>query len=207
MRTYTIEAFGAFFFVLVFGFTGDPLAIGLTLMALVYIGSPISGGHYNPAVSFAFFLKRKLSFSEFLGYVGAQLTGGLLAAFLLYFLSGSVFYVEPPSDTGLYQQAFSEVFFTMIFTLVILMTSLANLHRKNQQNGLIIGLTFAGMLMVSTPISGGILNPATSIGTALFDLIQGGDSYYHTLLYTMAPLCGGALAAFSFDFFNPKWEV
>lgn len=207
MRTYTIEAFGAFFFVLVFGFTGDPLAIGLTLMALVYIGSPISGGHYNPAVSFAFFLKRKLSFSDLLGYVAAQLAGGFLAAFLLYFLSGSVFYVEPPSDTGLYQQAFSEVFFTAIFTLVMLMLSIASLHRKNNLNGLIIGLTFTGMLMISTPISGGILNPATSIGTALFDLIQGGDSYNHILLYTIAPLCGGALAAFSFSFFNPKWEA
>jgi glycerol uptake facilitator-like aquaporin len=207
MRTYTIEAFGAFFFVLVFGFTGDPLAIGLTLMALVYIGSPISGGHYNPAVSFAFFLKRKLSFSDLLGYVAAQLAGGFLAAFLLYFLSGSVFYVEPPSDTGLYQQAFSEVFFTAIFTLVMLMLSIASFHRKNNLNGLIIGLTFTGMLMISTPISGGILNPATSIGTALFDLIQGGDSYHHILLYTIAPLCGGALAAFSFSFFNPKWEA
>lgn len=207
MRKYTIEAIGAFFFVLVFGFTGDPIAIGLTLMALVYIGSPISGGHYNPAVSFAFFLKRKLSISEFSGYAAAQLVGGLVAAYMLYFLSGSVFYVEPPSDTGLYQQAFSEVFFTMIFILVMILLSLSNHYRKSHLNGLVIGLTFAGMLMVSTPISGGILNPATSIGTALFDLIQGGDSYYHILLYTIAPLCGGAIAAFSFDYFNPKWEV
>jgi glycerol uptake facilitator-like aquaporin len=112
--------------------------------------------------------------------------------------------VEPPSDTGLYQQAFSEVFFSTIFTLVMLILSLANFHRKNHLNGLVVGLTFAGMLMVSTPISGGILNPATSIGTGLFDLAQGGDSYYHILLYTIAPLCGGALAAFSFDYFNPK---
>lgn len=206
MRTYTIEAFGAFFFVLVFGFTGDPFAIGLTLMALVYIGSPISGGHYNPAVSFAFFLKRKLSFSEFLGYVAAQLTGAFLAAYLLYFLSGSVFYLEPPSDTGIYQQAIAEVFFTGIFALIMVLLSISYLHRKNHVNGLIIGLTFAGMLMVSTPISGGVLNPATSIGTALFDLIKAGDSYLHILLYTLAPLCGGALAAFTFDLFNPKWE-
>lgn len=207
MRTYTIEAFGAFFFVLVFGFTGDPFAIGLSLMALIYIGAPISGGHYNPAVSFAFFLKRKLTFPQFSGYVAAQLTGGFLAAYFLYFLTGSVFYVEPPSDTGLYQQAFSEVFFTAIFILIMLLLSLSNLHRKNHLLGLIVGLTFAGMLMVSTPVSGGILNPATSIGTALFDLIQGGDSFVHVLLYTIAPLCGGALAAFSFDYFNPKWEA
>lgn len=207
MRTYITEAFGAFFFVLVFGFTGDPIAIGLTLMALVYIGFPISGGHYNPAVSFAFFLKRKLSFTELSGYLAAQLSGAFIAAYLLYFLSGSVFYLEPPSDTDLYQQAFAEVFFTAIFVLIMILLSLSHLHRRNHLNGLIIGLTFTGMLMVSTPISGGILNPATSIGTALFDLIQGGDSYFNALLYTIAPLCGGALAAFSFGFFNPKWEA
>ena len=55
MHSYLMEAVGAFFLVLVFGFTGDPLAIGLTLMALVYIGSHVSGAHYNPAVSLAFF--------------------------------------------------------------------------------------------------------------------------------------------------------
>ncbi|HET8866193.1 MAG TPA: aquaporin [Gracilimonas sp.] len=204
MRSYITEAIGAFFLVLVFGFTGDPLAIGLTLMALVYVGYPVSGAHYNPAVSLAFFLKRELSASDLLGYILSQLIGGFFAAFVIYFLSTSVFYVEPPSDTGLYQQVFSEVFFSAIFVMIMMILSLSTLHRKNQLVGLIVGLTFTGMLMVSTPISGGILNPAISIGTALFDLVKGGDSYIHLLLYTLAPLCGGALAAFSFSYFKPK---
>ncbi|MBD3617264.1 MAG: aquaporin [Gracilimonas sp.] len=205
MHAYITEALGAFFLVLVFGFTGDPLAIGLTLMALVYIGFPISGAHYNPAVSIAFFLKRKLRAADFLGYIVSQVMGGFFAAIVIYFLSSSVFYVEPPTDTGLYQQTFVEVFFVSIFVMVMLMLSLSNLHRKNQFVGIIIGLTFTGMLMVSTPVSGGVLNPTISIGTALFDFIMGGDSYKHILLYTIAPLCGGALAAFTFAYFNPKW--
>jgi glycerol uptake facilitator-like aquaporin len=207
MHAYITEALGAFFLVLVFGFTGEPLAIGLTLMALVYIGFPVSGAHYNPAVSFAFFLKRKLSFSEFLGYIAFQLIGAFAAAYILYLLSGSVFYVEPPSDTNLYQQAFAEFFFVAIFVLVMLMLSLSKIHRGNQLVGLVVGLTFGAMLMVSTQISGGVLNPATAVGTALFDLIRGNDSYVHLLLYVIAPVFGGALAAFTFDYFNPKWEA
>lgn len=206
MQTYIIEALGAFFLVLVFGFTGDPFAIGLTLMALVYIGFPISGSHYNPAVSLAFYLKRELSLTEFFGYILSQSIGAFIAAYVLYFLSGSVFYLDPPSDTNLYQQVFAEVFFVAIFVMVMLMSSLSKFYRKSPLTSLVIGLTFAGLLMVSTPISGGVLNPVTSVGTALYDLIHGGDSYLHLLLYLLAPLCGGALAAFSYSSLTPKWE-
>lgn len=201
MHSYVMEAVGAFFLVLVFGFTGNALAIGLTLMALVYVGSRVSGAHFNPAVSLAFFLKRRLSAAEFAGYLIAQLLGAFFAASAIFFLSTSVFYVEPPATTNLYQQAFAEVLFTFIFVLVMLTLTITKSFRKNNLSGLAVGLTFGGMLMVATPVSGGILNPATSIGTAGFDLIQGGNSIVHSLLYTIAPLTGGALAAFSFTYF------
>lgn len=202
MHAYVMEAVGAFFLVLVFGFTGDALAIGLTLMALVYIGSRVSGAHYNPAVSLAFFLKRRISGTDLIGYLCAQLFGAFLAASAIFFLSTSVFYIEPPATTNLYQQVFAEVLFTFIFVLVMLTLALTNSFRKNSLSGIAVGLTFGGMLMVTTPVSGGILNPATSLGTALFDLINGGNSIIHSLLYTLAPLTGGALAAFTFSYFH-----
>jgi len=202
-----MEAIGAFFLVLVFGFTGDPLAIGLTLMALVYIGSRVSGAHYNPAVSLAFFLRRQINAAELLVYILSQFVGAFLAALALYFLSNSIFYVEPPSTNGLYQQVFGEVIFTFVFVLVMLTLSLTQTFRRTNASGLAIGLTFGGMLMVATPISGGILNPAISLGTAAFDLIQGGNSYTHSLIYTLAPLTGGALAAFAFSYFHQQVEV
>lgn len=197
-----MEALGTFFLVLVFGFTGDSFAIGLTLMALVYIGYRVSGAHYNPAVSFAFFLKRRLSGADLIGYIISQLIGGFLAAIAIYFLANSVFYLDTPSDTNLYQQAFAEVIFTYIFVLVMLVFSISNSQRRNQSKGLMIGLTFAAMLMVSTPISGGVLNPAISIGTAGFDLLMGNNSFVHVPLFTLAPLTGGALAAFSFSYLS-----
>ncbi|MDR9419386.1 MIP/aquaporin family protein [Gracilimonas sp.] len=207
MRAYLTETFGAFFLVLAFGFTGDPLAIGLTLIALIYIGYPISGGHYNPAVSFAFFLKQELSLPQFLGYVLSQTIGSILAAVTILFLSSSVFYVEPPTDTNLYQQAFAELLFTGIFVIIMMIFSLSRSQGKRNLLGLVAGLTFAGMLMITIPISGGILNPVTSIGTALIDFINGGNSYVHVLLYTLAPLCGCALAAFKYVYFNPPREA
>lgn len=207
MRAYITEALGAFFLVLAFGFTGDPLAIGLTLMALIYIGFPITGSHYNPAVSLAFFLKQKLSLPQFLGYVLSQLLGGILAAIVIFFLSSSAFYVEPPTDTNLYQQAFAEVFFTGIFVLIMMVFTLSRSQGKRNLIGLAAGLTFAGMLMITIPVSGGVLNPVISLGTAFMDFINGGNSYVHALLYTLAPLCGGALAALGFTFFNSPAEA
>jgi glycerol uptake facilitator-like aquaporin len=197
-----MEGVGAFFLVLVFGLTGDPLAIGLTLMALVYVGSRVSGAHYNPAVSLAFLLKRRLSGGDFIGYLIAQLFGAFLAAVAIFFLSSSVFYIEPPAITNLYQQIFTELVFTFLFVLVMLTQALTKSLRTSSLSGLAVGLTFGGMLMVATPVSGGVLNPATSIGTAGFDFINGGDSIIHSLLYTLAPLTGGALAAFTFSYFH-----
>lgn len=207
INAYILEAIGTFFLVLIFGFTGDALAIGLALMALIYIGFPVSGGHYNPAVSFAFFLKRKLRAVDLVGYLISQLLGAALASIVLLFLSGSVFYVEPPTTTDLYQQAFAEVAFVYLFVLVMLIFSLSNTHRRSKLIGLVAGLTFTGVLLVSTPLSGGVLNPAISIGTATIDLIYGGDSYIYALLYTIAPLTAGALAAFSFSFFHSELEA
>ncbi len=206
INAYLLEAIGTFFLVLVFGFTGDALAIGLTLMALIYIGFEGSGAHYNPAISFAFLLKRRLTLTGFLGYFISQILGGILAASILLFLSGSVFYVEPPASTNLYQQAIAEVFFVFIFVLVMLIFSLSNNHRRSKLIGLIAGLTFAGMILVTTSISGGVLNPAISLGTATVDFINGGGTYMDVLLYTVAPLTGGALAAFAFNFFHLELE-
>ncbi|MAO66472.1 MAG: hypothetical protein CL666_15890 [Balneola sp.] len=202
-----MEAFGSFFVVLVYAITGEPLAVGLTLMAFVYVGERISGAHFNPAVSLAFFLKGRLTFGQFSGYALSQLLGGFLAALAYYFLAEMAFYVEPPETTNVYQQAFAEAFFALVFVLVMLVFSFTNTHRKSKLSGVVIGLTFAGMLMVASPISEGVLNPAISVGPALVDLLQNGNSLVHVPLYTVAPLAGGAIAALLFNWFHAEWEA
>ena len=205
MQAYVTEAVGTFFLVMVFGISGDPLTVGLTLMALVYIGYPNSGAHFNPAISLAFFLKKKLSLSDLFAYIFCQVVGAFFASFLIFEFANSVFYLEPPIDTDLYEQVFSEVFFAAIFVSVMLSLTLSNLHRKNQFMGLIVGLTFTGMLMAASPVSADVLNPAFSAGTALFDLVKGGDSYIYSILFIMSPLTGGAIAAFTSSYFSSRW--
>ncbi|MEX0721552.1 MAG: aquaporin [Balneolaceae bacterium] len=204
MHKYVMEVAGTFFFVLVFGFTGNAIAIGLVLSALVYIGRHVSGAHFNPAVSLGFFLQKKLTATEFTGYVLSQLGGAIFASVIVFFFSTLIFYVEPPSDTNLYQQAGAEILFTFLFVLLMLTFLLSPALKSNKMYGFAIGLTFGGIILAGAPISGGIFNPATSIGSALFDLANGGNSILHTLLYTLAPLTGGALAAVAYSYLNKK---
>lgn len=206
LQSYLAEAIGSFFLVLVYGLTGDPFAIGLTLMALIYVGYEVSGAHYNPAVSLAFFLKRELSGVDLFGFIFFQLLGGFLAAAVIFFLASTAFYIAPPASTNLYQQSLAEVLFTFLFVLIILVFTLTTSSRRNHLYGLVAGLTFAGMLMVSMPISGGVLNPAIFIGFAGFDALTGGGTLSSLWLYTFAPLAGGALAAFVFTYLRPTWE-
>lgn len=197
-----MEALGTFFLLTAFGTATNPIAAGLVLSVLIYLGRPVSGGHFNPAVSLAFFLRRKLSFSEFSAYSASQIMGAFAAAGVLYFFSTLVFYIEPPASTNLYQQATAEVLFSFLFVLVFLMFSLSPNLNKNQVHGFAIGLTFTAVLLIGSQISGGAFNPAFSISTALLDLIKGGNSYYYLLLYILGPFAGSALAAFAFSYFQ-----
>lgn len=199
-----MEALGTFFLVLAIGLTTNPFAIGITLAVLIYVGRYVSGAHYNPAVAFAFFLKKRLTASEFLAYVLSQLSGAFIAAYVIYLFSSLVFYIVPPAETNLYQQAGAEILFSFLFILVMLNFSLTPVLRKNHLFGFAVGLSFAGAIFLGSQISGGMLNPVVSISTALFDLLHGGNSYEDIILYTLSPLTGGAAAAFVYTYFELK---
>lgn len=73
MRRYLLEAVGTMMLVLAFGLTSEPLALGLVLAALIYGGMFVSGAHFNPAVSFAYFIRRDINFELFIGYSISQI--------------------------------------------------------------------------------------------------------------------------------------
>jgi aquaporin Z len=73
------EVIGTFVFIAVFIKTGDPLAIGIALAAVIFMGVKVSGGHYNPAVTLTMYANNKLKLGETLGYITSQVLGGLLA--------------------------------------------------------------------------------------------------------------------------------
>ena len=82
MKAYIMELIGTMFLVLAVGLTGNPIAIGVMLMTMVYLGGHISGGHYNPAVTLAVWIRGKLPSKEVVPYWISQIMGGLIAGII-----------------------------------------------------------------------------------------------------------------------------
>ena len=202
MREYLMEAIGTFFLVLAIGLSGEPIAVGLVLATMIYLGAHVSGAHYNPAVSFAFFITKRLTLKKFIGYTAGQVSGAFIASALVVVLSTLPYYIEPPNGTTLYQQGIVEVIFSFALVLVYITVSTNKALTGNKTYGFIIGLALAAFSYLALPISGAVLNPAASIGSAAFDLLLGGASYMNIPLYTLAPLAGAGIAAGAYRYFN-----
>ena len=203
MHKYVIEAIGTFFIAIAIGLSGNALAIGLMLSAMIYGGIHVSGAHYNPAVSFAFFIKRKINLNTFIGYFLSQSLGAFAAAGIILFLSKQVYFVEPPISTDIYQQGAVELLLSLVLIFSYLNIASAKILPSNRTYGLILGLIFAGLIYLGEPISGGVYNPALSIGYAIVDYLAiQGESYKFIPLYTLAPFAGGVLAAFLYQYLD-----
>src|SRR6187549_3342666 len=100
MNKYIVELIGTFFLVITIGLTSNPIAIGFVLTALVYMGGHISGANYNPAVSLAIFMRKKLSAKDLIIYWVFQIIGAILAAFVCKELMGKTFAPAPAEGTS-----------------------------------------------------------------------------------------------------------
>lgn len=206
MQKYLAEFFGTF--MLVFLGTGAVtvaagntltigLAFGLAITVSAYAFGGISGGHFNPAVTTAMLMNRRINGRDALGYVIAQVLGATVAsAFMKLFVSGLGLATNqlgqtdfPKISTGL---AFLvEVLVTFLFLLVILNVT-SDRHGNGDFAGLTIGVTLAFLIIVALNSTGGSLNPARSFGPAIF---AGGSALSHLWLYILAPEVGAILAA------------
>lgn len=206
MQKYLAEFFGTF--MLVFLGTGAVtvaagntltigLAFGLAITVSAYAFGGISGGHFNPAVTTAMLMNRRINGRDALGYVIDQVLGATVAsAFMKLFVSGLGLATNqlgqtdfPKISTGL---AFLvEVLVTFLFLLVILNVT-SDRHGNGDFAGLTIGVTLAFLIIVALNLTGGSLNPARSFGPAIF---AGGSALSHLWLYILAPEVGAILAA------------
>lgn len=206
MQKYLAEFFGTF--MLVFLGTGAVtvaagntltigLAFGLAITVSAYAFGGISGGHFNPAVTTAMLMNRRINGRDALGYVIAQVLGATVAsAFMKLFVSGLGLATNqlgqtdfPKISTGL---AFLvEVLVTFLFLLVILNVT-SDRHGNGDFAGLTIGVTLAFLIIVALNLTGGSLNPDRSFGPAIF---AGGSALSHLWLYILAPEVGAILAA------------
>lgn len=206
MHRYLTELIGTFFLVLTIGLTTvqgaamAPLAIGSVLMVMVYMGGHISGGHYNPAVTFGVLLAGKTTGAELAAYWIAQLLGGLLAALAVRGLVAETFAPAPGPEVGVWGIVGAEVLFTFALVLVVLTVAASPATEGNSYFGLAIGFTVMVGAWAVGPISGAAFNPAVGVGPTLLHATLGDGSWGWLWIYIAAPLVGGALAAWTFRF-------
>ena len=205
MRNILTECIGTFFLVLVVGLTGiapgagalAPLAIGTILMAMVYAGGHISGGHYNPAVTLAVWLRGKCPANDVPSYMGAQVVGAVIAALLVGLCKrGSLVTAIQPN---VLPALLIEVVFTFALAYVVLNVATAKKTSGNSYFGLAIGVTVMAGAYAGGNISGGAFNPAVAIGITLMGLSAVGNLW----IFLVGNLAGGALAALAFHMTNP----
>jgi len=224
MKAYLAELVGTF--VLVFGgcgsavlagdhigFAGVALAFGLSLLAMVYTVGPISGCHLNPAVTLGLYLSRKFDGRRVLGYVVAQIVGGILAAAVLLVIAKGAGSFDPiatgfasngygdrsPGHYGMLAALICEVVMTAFLVLTIL--GATDVKAPAGFAGLAIGLMLTLIHLVSIPVTNTSVNPARSIGPALFAGTAAIDQLW---LFIIAPLAGGVLAAGLYAMLRPE---
>src|SRR5260221_1164880 len=198
MKKYITEFIGTFFLVLTVGLTGNPLAIGSVLMVMIYAGGHISGGHYNPAVTLAVLIRRKITSSDALVYMGSQLAGGLIAALIVGIFR------ELPSESGqqldITKALLAEILGTFALAYVILNVATAKATAGNSYFGLAIGFTVMAMAFCFGDYSGGAFNPAVAVGATVMKVF----AWKNIWIYLIGCFGGGALAAVVFKMNNPE---
>ena len=182
------------------GVVGTALAFGLAVVAMAYTIGGISGCHINPAITFGVALSGRMSWKEACGYWCGQLVGGILAGAVLLLVAGVV---AAPDLTGalgsngvanaggVWGAFLVEVIATFLFVIVVLGTTDEKVGAGNLA-GLAIGLSLVLIHLVCINLTGTSVNPARSIGPALF---AGGEALSNVWVFICAPMVGGALSA------------
>jgi aquaporin Z len=207
VKKAVVELIGAFFLVFTIGMTAiqpndagnlAPLAIGAALMVMVFAGGHYSGGHYNPAVSLAVWLRGRSTPAEFGTFVVAQVLGAVVAILVALFLKGSpqVTQIQPALVTAL----IAEFLFTFALCYVVLNVATAKGTAGNSFYGLAIGFTVVVGVFALGPVTGGALNPAVTVAS----VVAGALSVTNLVVYVVAQLLAGAAAAGVFRWLNPE---
>ena len=223
MKNYLAEMFGTF--VLVFigcgsaviaggdvGFLGISFAFGIAVLAMVYAIGSVSGCHINPAITVGMLFAGKITAKDAGGYIIFQIIGAILGAGVLFLIAGghadydiavnglgqNGYGAGSPNGYNLQSAFIAEVVLTAIFLLVIFGATHKNANVKFA--GVAIGLALTMIHIVGIPITGTSVNPARSIGPALF--VQG-LALSQLWLFIVAPIIGGVLGALVWKVIKP----
>ena len=183
------------------GYLAVALSFGLAIVAMAYSIGNISGCHINPAVSLAMYLSKKMTLEDFIGYVIAQFLGATVGAGVLAYLVGrdSGLGINTIANVGWAKSFVIEVILTFVFVLVIL--GVTSKESFSSVAGVVIGLSLTLVHLLGIKFTGTSVNPARSFGPSV---IVGGDQLKGLWVFIVAPLVGGALAAFCYKYLSEK---
>ena len=206
MKKYLVEFTGTFFLVLTVGMTVidpgagalAPLAIGSALMIMVYAGGHVSGGHYNPAVTIAVWLRGRCATANVPAYLIAQVLGAAAASFLALELKGHPSNIHA-LDPNVPHALIAEFIGTFALCYVVLNVATAKATAGNSNYGLAIGFTVMVMAFALGGISGGAFNPAVAVGITLMGLAAKAKIW----IYLVGNFAAAVVAALVFKFVNP----
>ena len=232
MKKYFCEAIGTAVLVL-FGcgtavITGNTVAIalafGLSIVAMAYVIGNVSGCHVNPAVSLAMLINKKITVTEFLFYVLAQVVGAFIGAGILFFIlsqSDAVAQAGGIEAIGLGTNGFGEssslgismwaalaVEVVLTFVFIYTIIGVTSDEKKSSVAGIVIGLTLAFVHILGIALTGTSVNPARSLAPATIMAIKGKtEAIKQVWVFIVAPFVGSALAAFAYKFLNKEKEA
>lgn len=182
------------------GHAGVAITFGFVIVALIYSFAHVSGAHFNPAVTIAFYAMGEFDRKRVIPYIGAQILGGIVASATLCFLLqedfthlSEVSYLGATLPHGSVAQSFGFEF--LLAFILMLVISASAVHGKATKDfaGIAIGFTVGLEAMFAGPITGASMNPARSIGPAIVS-----GHYEHLWLYIVATILGALLAAVVF---------
>jgi len=191
---------------------GTALAFGLSVVAMAYTIGGISGCHITPAITLGVFLSGRMNARDCGMYMLFQIVGGIMGAAVLYAVTTSAGLIGTgANDLQVVNGAcvtiaplggfLAETFFTCVFVLVVLGATSKTNGATNNFAGLAIGLSLVMVHLACIRYTGTSVNPARSIGPALF---QGGTALSHLWIFIAGPLAGGALAAGIWKLIEPS---
>lgn len=209
MKKYVSELIGTFALVFIgtgaivvndnygnqLGHVGIAVAFGLIIMVMIYAVGDISGAHFNPAVTVAFWLTGRFPVREIVPFILSQLVGAIVASAALHFI------LSPHPTLGATVPAIPtpNAFVMEIILTFFLMFVISHVALGSKEQGLMAGLAIGGTVllcaMAAGPITGASMNPARSLGPALIS-----GTWQQLWIYLTAPFLGAACAAFTW-----KW--
>ena len=189
---------------------GTAMAFGLSVVAMAYTIGGISGCHINPAITLGVFLSKRMSAKDCGMYMLFQVIGGIIGASILYIITSSTGIVGTgANDLQAYGDGtitviggfLAEMFFTCVVVLVVLGATAKTNGATNNFAGLAIGLSLILVHLVCIHYTGTSVNPARSIGPALF---QGGTALHNLWIFIVAPMVGAVIAALVWKVVDPE---